>query len=60
MATNESGQSSARKEETQDEDSAISMLEVLQEQEELEADANAVLGDSDAVNCTYVMVRSLL
>ncbi|XP_076098227.1 putative E3 ubiquitin-protein ligase UBR7 [Mytilus galloprovincialis] len=55
MATNESGQSSARKEETQDEDSAISMLEVLQEQEELEADANAVLGDSDAVNCTYVM-----
>lgn len=42
--------------ESHDEDPAISMIDVLREEEELEADANAVLGDSDATNCTYLMV----
>ena len=48
--------SSAMSGNTNDEDSAVSMLEVLQEQAELEADAEAVLGDSDATNCTYMLV----
>ncbi|KAJ8309475.1 hypothetical protein KUTeg_014349 [Tegillarca granosa] len=39
--------------ETQDNENVISMVDVLREEEELEADANAVLGDSDAANCTY-------
>lgn len=42
--------------ESHDEDPAVSMIDVLREEEELEADANAVLGDSDATNCTYLMV----
>lgn len=54
MAMNETGQSSAVMEEI-DEDPAVSMVDVLREEEELEADANAVLGDSDATNCTYLM-----
>ena len=39
-----------------EDDSAISMLDVLEEQQELEENANAVLGDSDDRNCTYIMV----
>ncbi|KAK3093346.1 hypothetical protein FSP39_014316 [Pinctada imbricata] len=35
------------------EEDAVSMLDVLREEEELEQDANAVLGGSDAHNCTY-------
>ena len=38
------------------EDDGISMIDVLREEEELEADANAVLGGSDAQNCTYPLV----
>lgn len=41
---------------TQDNENVISMVDVLREEEELEADANAVLGDSDAANCTYPLV----
>ena len=47
---------SAATSEENDDDPAVSMLDVLREEEELEADANAVLGDSDATNCTYVLV----
>ncbi|XP_071079564.1 putative E3 ubiquitin-protein ligase UBR7 [Haliotis cracherodii] len=35
------------------EDTGVSMVEILEEEERLEADANAVLGDSDDKNCTY-------
>ncbi|XP_069118451.1 putative E3 ubiquitin-protein ligase UBR7 isoform X2 [Argopecten irradians] len=35
------------------ENSCVSMVDVLREEEELEADATAVLGDSDIHNCTY-------
>ncbi|OWF55413.1 putative E3 ubiquitin-protein ligase UBR7 [Mizuhopecten yessoensis] len=33
--------------------SCVSMVDVLREEEKLEADATAVLGDSDIHNCTY-------
>ena len=38
------------------ENGEVSMLDVLNEDNELEAEANAVLGDSDDQNCTYVKV----
>lgn len=38
------------------EDTGVSMVEILEEEERLEADANAVLGDSDDKNCTYPRV----
>ena len=38
---------------------AISMIDVLEEEKQLEDDANAVLGDSDDKNCTYLMVSSI-
>ena len=34
----------------------VTMVDVLQEQIECDADANAVLGASDPVNCTYANV----
>ena len=34
----------------------VTMVDVLQEQTECDADANAVLGASDPVNCTYANV----
>ncbi|XP_013187334.2 putative E3 ubiquitin-protein ligase UBR7 [Amyelois transitella] len=36
-----------------DGDKVVTMMDVLQEQEEFEEDANAVLGASDEKNCTY-------
>ncbi|KAK3917686.1 Putative E3 ubiquitin-protein ligase [Frankliniella fusca] len=36
-----------------DESNAITMVDVLKEETELEEDANAVLGASDPLNCTY-------
>lgn len=36
-----------------EEDNSVTMLDVLQEEKELEDDANAVLGASDDKNCTY-------
>jgi hypothetical protein len=57
MAMEKTGMSSANLTgESHDEDPAVSMIDVLREEEELEADANAVLGDSDATNCIYLMV----
>ena len=38
------------------ENGEVSMLDVLNEDNGLEAEANAVLGDSDDQNCTYVKV----
>ena len=40
-----------------EEDKVISMVDYLQEEQELEEDANAVLGDSDENQCTYPMVK---
>ena len=37
----------------EDEEETVTMDEVLQEEESLEADAKAVLGNSDDKNCTY-------
>ena len=46
------------KEENVEEEEAnvITMVDVLKEEEELEDDANAVLGASDDKNCTYSQV----
>lgn len=38
---------------SQGEEALVSMVDILEEEQELEADANAVLGGSDAKNCTY-------
>ncbi len=38
------------------EETGISMVDVLEEEEQLEQDANAVLGGSDHANCTYALV----
>lgn len=38
------------------EDDVVSMVDVLQEDNELEEEARAVLGDSDDQHCTYPAV----
>lgn len=40
------------------EDDELSMVDVLNEQARLQADADAVLGGSDENNCTYPQVAS--
>lgn len=40
-----------------EEDNSVTMLDVLQEANQLEEDANAVLGASDDGNCTYNKVN---
>lgn len=37
----------------------LSMVDVLKEENDLEEEANAVLGDSDDQNCTYPKVKFL-
>ena len=39
------------------EDEVVSMVDVLHEDNELEEEARAVLGDSDDQHCTYPAVR---
>lgn len=39
-----------------DGEKVVTMMDVLQEQQEFEEDANAVLGASDDKNCTYPKV----
>lgn len=46
---------SNNQEEVED-DVAVSMVEILEAEEKLQEDANAVLGGSDDRNCTYIMV----
>ena len=41
------------------EDEVVSMVDVLDEDNELEEEARAVLGDSDDKNCTYLSVSSV-
>lgn len=40
-----------------DEENSVTMLDVLQEENQREEDANAVLGASDDKNCTYLKVK---
>ena len=40
------------------EDEVVSMVDVLHEDNELEEEARAVLGDSDDQHCTYITVSS--
>lgn len=40
-----------------DGEKVVTMMDVLQEQQDFEEDANAVLGASDDKNCTYSKVR---
>ena len=42
------------------ENDEVSMVDVLDEDNELEAEANAVLGDSDDQNCTYDKVWRII
>ena len=42
-----------------DEDSVVSIKDVVEEEQELQETANAVLGDSDDTNCTYAKVLAL-
>lgn len=43
-----------------DGEKVVTMMDVLQEQEEFEDDVNAVLGASDEKNCTYSKVNLCL
>ncbi len=53
---------SPREEETVEktEETGISMVDVLEEEEQLEQDANAVLGGSDHANCTYALASIIM
>ena len=42
-----------------EEDSVISIKDVVEEEKEIQDTANAVLGDSDDTNCTYSKVIRL-
>lgn len=44
--------------ENNEEMEVVTMVDVLNEERELEEDANAVLGGSDAKNCTYSEVNA--
>ena len=44
----------------EDEENSVTMLDVLQEENALEEDANAVLGASDDQHCTYSKVCIVL
>jgi len=46
--------------ESVDDDNSVTMLDVLQEENQLEEDAYAVLGASDDQNCTYNKVVHLM
>lgn len=41
----------------EDEDSVVSLKDIIEEETELQDTANAVLGDSDDTNCTYPKVK---
>jgi hypothetical protein len=41
-----------------EDDNAVTLVEILEEEAQLEEDANAVLGGSDDANCTYRLVIS--
>ena len=41
----------------EDEDSVVSIKDIVDEEQALQDTANAVLGDSDDTNCTYTKVQ---
>lgn len=43
----------------EDEDSVVSIKDIVDEEQALQDTANAVLGDSDDTNCTYTKVQGL-
>lgn len=56
MATNEPNLVEDTEMAESDGDRVVTMMDVLQEEEQIEEDANAVLGASDEKNCTYSKV----
>lgn len=46
-------------EEMTESEEVVTMMDVLQEQQDFEDDANAVLGASDEKNCTYTKVNKI-
>lgn len=50
----------ANGQENNDDMEVVTMVDVLKEEQDLEDDANAVLGGSDEKNCTYTKVRNIL
>lgn len=42
----------------EEEDNGVTLVDVLEEEAQLEEDANAVLGGSDDANCTYHLVKT--
>lgn len=42
-----------------DEEKGVTLVEVLEEEAQLQEDADAVLGGSDDANCTYSLVNCL-
>lgn len=57
MATNESNGTEDTEMPDCNGDKVVTMMDVLQEQQDFEEDANAVLGASDDKNCTYSKVN---
>lgn len=45
---------------TDDEENSVTLVDILEEEAQLEEDANAVLGGSDDANCTFQQVVLLL
>ena len=43
----------------EEEEDSMSMLDVLQEEKQLEEDADAILGGSDSSQCTYSQVVNI-
>ena len=60
MAEANQGPSGSGDFDTSREENVMSMVDVLQENQELEAEASAVLGDSDDKCCTNPQVRCKL
>lgn len=50
------GKPVVKDDEEEEEEQGVTMLDVLEEEQDLEQDANAVLGGSDDQNCTYSKV----
>lgn len=56
MAEKESNSTNNLTKHEDEEDNGVTLEEVLEEEAQLEEDANAVLGGSDDANCTYSLV----
>lgn len=56
MDLQEKNNSTEKSVEQCDDENSVTMIDVLQEENQLEEDANAVLGPADDKNCTYIQV----